>query len=110
MRQSKLFTKTRKEAPADEVSKNAELLTRAGFVHKEMAGVYSFLPLGLRVLNKIENIIREEMDNVGGQEILMSSFHPKENWEKTGRWDSMTDLYKVSDSSGREVALAPTHE
>ncbi|MFZ2072500.1 MAG: aminoacyl--tRNA ligase-related protein [Minisyncoccia bacterium] len=110
MRQSKLFTKTKKESPADEVSKNAEFLIRGGFVHKEMAGVYSYLPLGFRVLKKIENIIREEMNSVGGQEILMSSFQPKENWEKTGRWDSMDDLYKVSDSSGREVALGPTHE
>lgn len=110
MRQSKLFTKTRKEAPADEISKNAELLIRAGFIHKEMAGVYSYLPLGLRVLQKIENIIREEMNKVGGQEVLMSTFQPKENWEKTGRWETMDDLYKVSDSSGREVALGPTHE
>ena len=110
MRQSKLFTKTRKEGPSDEVSKNAEFLIRGGFIHKEMAGVYSFLPLGLRVVKKIENIIREEMDKVGGQEILMSSFQPKENWEKTGRWESMDDLYKVSDSSDRQVALGPTHE
>jgi prolyl-tRNA synthetase len=110
MRQSKLFTKTRKEAPADEVSKNAELLIRGGFVHKEMAGVYSYLPLGLRVLRKIENIIRDEMNKAGGQEVLMSSFQPKENWEKTGRWEAMDDLYKVPDSSGREVALGPTHE
>ena len=110
MKQSDLFTKTRKEAPADEVAKNAQLLIRAGFVHKEMAGVYSFLPLGLRVLKKIEDIIRDEMNKVGGQEILMSSFHPKENWLATGRWDTMDDLYKVSDSSGREVALGPTHE
>ena len=110
MKQSDLFTKTRKEAPADEVTKNAQLLIRAGFVHKEMAGVYSFLPLGLRVLKKIEHIIRDEMNKVGGQEILMSSFHPKENWLATGRWDTMDDLYKVSDSSGREVALGPTHE
>ncbi|MFA7314843.1 MAG: aminoacyl--tRNA ligase-related protein [Candidatus Magasanikbacteria bacterium] len=110
MKQSQLFTKTKKEAPADEVSKNAQLLIRAGFVNKEMAGVYSYLPLGLRVLKKVENIIREEMDNAGGQEILMSSFQPKENWEKTGRWDTMDDLYKVGDSSKREVALGPTHE
>lgn len=110
MKQSKLFTKTRKEAPTDEVSKNAELLIRGGFVHKEMSGVYSYLPLGLRVLKKIENIIREEMNKVGGQEVLMSSFQPKDNWEKTGRWEMMTDLYKVGDSSGKEVALGPTHE
>ncbi len=110
MLQSKLFTKTRKESPADEVSKNAELLIKASFINKEIAGVYSFLPLGFRVLKKIENIIRDEMDKAGGQEVLMPAFHPKENWEKTGRWDSMDDLYKVKDSSGREVALAPTHE
>ena len=75
-----------------------------------MAGVYSYLPLGLRVLNKIENIIREEMNSVGGQEVLMSTMQPKDNWEKTGRWTGMDDLYKVGDSSGREVALGPTHE
>src|SRR3989339_656570 len=110
MRQSQLFTKTRKEASSEEVSRNAELLIRGGFIHKELAGVYSYLPLGLRVLKKIENIIREEMNKVGGQEVLMSSMQPKENWEKTGRWETMTDLYKVSDISGREVALGPTHE
>lgn len=110
MKQTKLFTKTKKEAPTDEVSKNAELLIRAGFIHKEMAGVYTYLPLGLKVLKKIENIIREEMNKVGGQEILMSAMQPKENWEKTGRWDNLDVLYKVADSSGREVALGPTHE
>ncbi len=92
------------------MSRNAELLIRGGFIHKEMAGVYSYLPLGFRVLKKIENIIRDEMNKVGGQEVLMSSMQPKENWEKTGRWEGMDDLYKVSDASGREVALGPTHE
>lgn len=110
MRQSQLFTKTRKEAPADEVAKNAKLLIRAGYVDKLQAGVYTYLPLGLRVLKKIENIIREEMNNVGAQEILMPSLQPKENWQTTGRWDTMDDLYKVSDASGRENALGPTHE
>lgn len=110
MLQSQLFTKTRKEAPADEVAKNAKLLIRAGFVDKLQAGVYTYLPLGLRVLKKIENIIREEMDSAGGQEILMPSLQPKENWLATGRWDTMDDLYKVSDTSGRENALGPTHE
>lgn len=110
MLQSKLFTKTRREAPKDEVAKNAQLLIRAGYIDKLAAGVYTYLPLGLRVLKKIEDIIREEMNNAGGQEVLMPTFHPKELWEKTGRWSSMTDLYKVSDSSGREVALGPTHE
>ncbi|HAS84567.1 MAG TPA: prolyl-tRNA synthetase [Candidatus Yonathbacteria bacterium] len=110
MLQSQLFTKTRKEAPADEVAKNAKLLIRAGFVDKLQSGVYTYLPLGLRVLKKIENIIREEMNNVGGQEIFMPSLQPKENWLATGRWDTMDDLYKVSDTSGRENALGPTHE
>ena len=77
MRQSFLFTKTKKESPMDEVSRNAEFLIRGGFIHKEMAGVYSYLPLGFQVLRKIENIIREEMNKVGGIEILMSSFQPK---------------------------------
>jgi len=110
MRQSELFTKTRREAPQDEAATNAKLLIRGGFIHKEMAGVYSFLPLGLRVLKKIEQVIREEINAVGGQELLLSSLHPKENWQKTGRWDAMDDLYKVKDSSERETALGPTHE
>ena len=110
MKQSQLFTKTRKEAPSDEVAKNAKLLIRAGFVDKLQAGVYTYLPLGLRVLKKIENIIREEMNKAGGQEVLMPSLHPKELWQTTGRWDTMDDLYKVKDSSGRENALGPTHE
>ncbi len=83
MRQSKLFTKTLKEAPKDEKSINAQLLLRAGFIHKEMAGVYTFLPLGLRVLKNIENIIRTEMNKIGGQEILMPVLQPKFLWEKT---------------------------
>ena len=110
MRQSQLFTKTKKEAPKDEVSLNAQLLIRAGFIDKVMAGVYTYLPLGLRVLGKIESIIREEMNAVGGQEILMPSLQPKENWEQTGRWSAMDDLYKVKDASNREFALGPTHE
>src|SRR3989344_4083769 len=110
MRQSELFTKTTREAPRDEMSRNAIWLARAGYIHKEMAGVYSYLPLGLRVIKKIEKIIREQMDRLGGQEILLSAFHPKENWEKTGRWETMTDLYKIKDTNDRELALGPTHE
>jgi len=110
MKQSKLFTKTTKENPKDEVSRNAQLLIRAGFIDKLMAGVYTILPLGLIVMNKIENIIREEMNSVGGQEIFMPTLQPKDNWLKTQRWDSMDDLYKVKDSSGHEMALGPTHE
>jgi len=111
MKQSELFTKTQKNAPSDEISINAQLLIRAGFADKLMAGVYSFLPLGLRVMKKIENIIREEMNALGGQEIYMPTLHPKENWQKTGRWEKMDeDVYKTKDGSGREFILAPTHE
>lgn len=109
MRQSKLFSKTLKNSPKDEVSINAQLLIRAGFVDKLMAGSYSYLPLGLRVIKKIENIIREEMNMAGGQEILMPALHPKKNWEQTGRW-GMDILYKMKDSSGSEFTLGPTHE
>ncbi|PJA86756.1 MAG: prolyl-tRNA synthetase [Candidatus Moranbacteria bacterium CG_4_9_14_3_um_filter_42_9] len=110
MKQSQLFTKTQRNAPKDESSVNAQLLIRAGFADKLMAGVYTLLPLGLRVMKKIENIIREEMNAIGGQELFMPSLQPKENWLKTGRWDAMDDLYKVKDKSDREFALGPTHE
>ncbi|MEK6821316.1 MAG: aminoacyl--tRNA ligase-related protein, partial [archaeon] len=110
MRQSELFTKTVRETPRDDVAKNAVWLTRAGYIHKEMTGVYSYLPLGLRVIKKIEGIIREQMNRLGGQEVLLSALHPKENWQKTGRWETMTDLYKIRDESEHESALGPTHE
>src|SRR5687768_7266455 len=88
MRMSELFTKTRKHAPADENAVNAQLLIQAGFIHKEMAGVYSYLPLGLRVLENIKQIIREELNATGAQELLMSSLQPKSTWEPTNRWNS----------------------
>jgi len=112
MRQSKLFTKTRKEAPSDEVSKNAELLIRAGFIHKEMAGVYSFLPLGLKVLNKIENIIREEMNKVEGVEMRTSVLQNKEVWEKTNRWDDtiVDNWFKTDLKNGGQLGLSFTNE
>jgi len=110
VKQSQLFTKTEKNPPKDEVSLNAQLLSRGGFADKLMAGVYSILPLGQRVMKKIENIIREEMNAIGGQELYLPTLQPKENWEKTGRWSSMDDLYKVKDSSDREFALGSTHE
>src|SRR5689334_18483791 len=87
MRVSQLFTKTRKEAPADEPSKNAQLLIRAGYIHKEMAGVYTFLPLGLRVLENINNVIREEMNAVGGQELKLTTLQDPDIWKLTDRWD-----------------------
>ncbi|MEI6581123.1 MAG: aminoacyl--tRNA ligase-related protein [bacterium] len=112
MRQSKLFTKTKKEAPADEVSKNAELLIRGGFINKEMAGVYSYLPLGLRVIKKIENIIREEMNRIGGQEVVLTSLQEKETWEPTNQWDDQQiDVwFKTKLKNGTELGLAVTHE
>ena len=112
MKQSTLFTKTRKEAPKDEVSKNAQLLIRAGYIHKEMAGVYAFLPLGLRVLNKIENIIREEMNGIGGQEISMTALQNPEIWKKTDRWDDakVDNWFKTELKAGGEVGLGITHE
>lgn len=103
--------KTRKEVPADADSINASYLVRAGFVHKHMAGVYALLPLGKRVVAKIENIVREEMNAIGGQEILMNVLQPKELWEETDRWQSAVDIfYKLTDSRGKELCLAPTHE
>ncbi|MHB1316243.1 MAG: aminoacyl--tRNA ligase-related protein [Minisyncoccota bacterium] len=112
MRQTQLFTKTRKEAPADEVSKNAQLLIRAGYIQKEMAGVYTFLPLGLRVLKNIEQVIREEMNNLGGQEMFLTALQDKEVWEKTNRFsDDVIDVwFKTELKAGGETALAPTHE
>ena len=112
MKQSTLVFKTRKEAPKDEVSKNAELLIRAGFVHKEMAGVYVYLPLGLRVLKKIENIIREEMNSLGGQEIELTALQDRSVWEKTGRWDDavVDNWFKTKLKNNTELGLAFTHE
>lgn len=109
MRFTELATKTSKNAP-DVESINARLLIQAGFVDQVMAGVYSWLPLGLRVLRNVERIVREEMGALGGQEVLLPSLHPKTNWEQTGRWNSVDVLYKVKDSSEREFALGPTHE
>ncbi len=112
MRQSQLFTKTRKEAPADEVAKNAQLLIQAGYVYKNMAGAYTYLPLGLRVLEKINTIIREEMDAIGGQELTMPSLQDPELWEKTGRWsDDVVDVWFKSElKAGGNVGFAWTHE
>ncbi len=110
MRQSHLFTKTSKNAPHDADSVNAKLLSQGGFVHQEMAGVYSWLPLGLRVLRKVETIIRQELDAIGAQEILMSALQPKENWDTTGRWDSVDVLFKVPSQTGKIYGLGPTHE
>lgn len=112
MRQSQLFTKTRREAPSDEQAKNAQLLIRAGYVHKEMAGVYTFLPLGLRVLNKINTIIREEMDAIGGVEMTMPSLQDPEVWKSTNRWnDDVVDVwFKSKLAAGGDIGFGWTHE
>ncbi len=109
MRLSKLFSKTTKQIPSDEVSTNAKLLIRAGYVDKVVAGIYTFLPLGMRVISKISQIIREEMDAIGGQEITMPVLQPKANWEKTERWKNFDVLFRVKGEAG-EFALGPTHE
>lgn len=112
MRLSQLFTKTSKTAPADEVSKNAQLLIRAGYVNKEMAGVYDYLPLGKIVLGKIMDVIREEMNSVGGSEISLTALQQKDTWEASGRWndDVMDVWFKTKLANGTELGLAPTHE
>ena len=112
MRISELFTKTLREAPADEVAKNAQLLIRAGFVYKEMAGVYAYLPLGLRVLENIKKIIREEMNAIHSNELIMTTLQRKEIWEKTTRWsDDVVDIwFKTHLKDQTEVGLAWSHE
>jgi len=112
MRQSHLFTRTRRDAPKDEEAKNAQLLIRAGFVHKELAGVYTYLPLGLRVLNNIVRVIREEMNTIGGQEMVLTALQDKALWEKTDRWDDkkVDNWFKTEFKSGGESGLGITHE
>jgi len=112
MKMSQLFTKTRREAPAEETAKNAQLLIRAGYVYKVMAGVYAYTPLGLRVLEKIKQIVREEMDAIGGQELIMTNLQAKEPWETTTRWDDkVVDVwFKTHLQDGTELGLAWSHE
>ncbi len=109
MRYSQLFTKTQRAAPKDEASANAQLLIRAGFIDKLIAGVYTYLPLGLRVLKNIESIIREEMNAVGGQEVLMPTLHPLENYAKTGR-QAIDVLFRTELKNGTELLLGQSHE
>ncbi len=112
MKRSQLFIKTRKEAPAEEVAKNAQLLIRAGYVYKVMAGVYAYTPLGLRVIEKIKQIVREEMDAIGTQELIMTSLQKQSTWEQTGRWDDeVVDIwFKTQLKDGTPVGLAWSHE
>ncbi len=112
MRLSQLFTKTSKTVPGDEVARNAQLLIQAGFIHKEMAGVYAYLPLGLRVLENIKRIVREEMNTIGGQEVMMTALQPKDIFEKTDRWDDakVDNWFKTKLANGTELGLGLTHE
>ncbi|HHE76589.1 MAG TPA: hypothetical protein ENL27_01240 [Candidatus Parcubacteria bacterium] len=110
MRQSNLFYKTLKETPKEASVFSHKLLLRGGFISQLVSGVYSFLPLGWRAMRKIENIIRGEMNRIGGQEVFLPSLHPKDLWVKTGRWTEMDDLYKLNDSENRSFVLGPTHE
>jgi prolyl-tRNA synthetase len=111
MKQSVLFPKTRKEAPKDAESINHKLLVRGGFIDQLMSGSWTLLPLGLRVVTKINQIIREEINAVGGQEMLMPLLHPKEIWSETGRWDKADEImYKLTDSRKKEYVLSFTHE
>lgn len=112
MKRTELFTKTLREAPAEEVAKNAQLLIRAGFVHKEMAGVYAYMPLGLRVLENIKRIVRGEMNAAGGQEVMMTTLQPRDIWEKTNRWDDkkVDNWFKTKLANGTELGVGLTHE
>ena len=111
MKLSKLFTKTLKTNPADETAINAQLLIRGGFVSKVMAGVYEYMPLGWRVLQKINNIIREELNKIGADELYLSVFQDRETWQATGRWDSAKEvMYQFKDTTGKEYGLGFTHE
>lgn len=111
MKYSDLLIKTRKDSAKDADSVNADLLTRASYIDQVMAGVYTYLPLGLIVMKKIENIIRDEMNKAGGNELIMPALQPAENWKKTGRWETEDNLFRfTSYYSKTELALGPTHE
>ncbi len=110
MKRSQFALKTFREAPKDADSKNARFLERGGYINKLMAGVYSFLPLGLRVMRNLEDIIREEMDGIGGQELFLPVLGPKENWQKSGRYEDLDILYKMDTVDEKQIVLNPTHE
>lgn len=112
LRLSQTFTKTLKDAPSDEVSRNAQLLIRAGFVHKEMAGAYAYMPLGKRVIDNISQVVREEMNSIGGEELQMTVLQPKEIWQKTDRWDDdkVDNWFKTKLNNGTELGVGLTHE
>lgn len=112
MRLSKTFVKTLRSAPKDETARGAKFLVQAGYVHKELAGIYDYLPLGLKVLERIETVVREELNAIGCEEILLSSLQNPEPWQKTDRWDieKMDIWFRTQLAAGGELGLAPTHE
>src|SRR5438309_9756466 len=109
MRLSQTFAKTQKSVAEDE-SVHYKYLVRGGFIDQLAAGIYSYLPLGLKVLHKIEQIVREEIDGIGGEEILMPILHPKANWVTTGGWDQIDILFKLKSRTGQEYALGQSEE
>ena len=112
MRFSETFVKTLRTAPKDEAARGAQLLIRAGYIHKELAGVYDYLPLGLRVLENIKSIIRDELNHIGCQEMLLTTLQNPAPWQKTDRWDikKMDIWFRTTLAAGGELGLAPTHE
>lgn len=112
MRLTQSFIKTLRDAPKEETARGAQFLSRAGYIHKELAGVYDYLPLGIRVLDNIKNIVREELNRIGGQELLMTTLQNPELWKKTDRWDieKMDIWFRTELAAGGELGLAPTHE
>ena len=111
MKMSKMYIRTLREVPAEAVLPSHIFMLRAGLIRKLVSGVYGFMPLGARVLHKVENIVREEMDAAGGQEILMSALQPAELWQESGRWSAYgPEMWRVRDRNDREFCLGPTHE
>ena len=111
MRASRMFLNTMREVPAEAEIASHILLLRAGFIKKLVSGIYAFMPLGLRTLHKVEEIVREEMDAAGAQETLMSAVQPAELWEESGRWSAYgPEMWRLKDRNGRSFCLGPTHE
>ena len=111
MKMSKMYIRTLREVPAEAVIPSHILMLRAGLIRKTVAGIYGYMPLGYRVLRKIEQIVREEMDASGGQEIIMSALQPSELWQESGRWDDYgPEMWRIRDRNDREFCLGPTHE
>ena len=111
MRWSQSFIPTLRDAPADAEAVSHKLLVRGGYIRQLHSGHYSLLPLGLRVHNKVANIVRKEMDAIGGQEFLLPAMHPATIWQQSGRWDVMGDeMFRLQDRSGVDLALGMTHE